>query len=366
MKLTTWNIEHFGKLLVNQGQTNAQERLRLISREIRQIDPDILCIIEAPGDPILIDSWIQTPAENGGLDGKYRIAMIEGTETAISNSPFNARKSLQNLYGMMGTDLTGSQWIWFILKTKVYNECFVEVQKPAVWQGLTGLKTWSVNYWGSYTGTRLQHWRHPQTLILNIEGYVVEVIGVHLKSKINRKKAFSSDNVLSNEYIDEALKARVKLATEAFDIRMYIEQRFQQEGNPFIIVLGDLNDGPGREYFEKQYMYFDLVSNIQGDIFFSSRFLNHALFDYEEHLRWSTEFNDSIEKWALENVQNYNQVSRAIDVTRQQLIDHILFTQAFVNKENATGTKNQKEIRACRAYHSYKNKCRQTQIPENQ
>ena len=48
------------------------------------------------------------------------------------------------------------------------------------------------------------------------------------------------------------------------------------EQKPAIFVMGDLNDGPGKEPFERESLFFDLVSNLQGDVFFAKRFLNHA------------------------------------------------------------------------------------------
>ncbi len=107
------------------------------------------------------------------------------------------------------------------------------------------------------------------------------------------------------------------------------------------MVCGDMNDGPGREFFERQFLFFDLISNIQGDVFFSSRFLNHALFDFEEHLRWTTEFNDKIEMWAQANFQYYDQMPSGIDMTQRQLIDHILFTQAFTGRTTGPKVKSQ-------------------------
>jgi len=74
--------------------------------------------------------------------------------------------------------------------------------------------------------------------------------------------------------VREALKARIKLATEATNVRAYVDAKFGQVANPAIFVMGDLNDGPGEEYFEEQFLFFDLVSNVQVDIFSASRFLN--------------------------------------------------------------------------------------------
>lgn len=332
LKLTTWNIEHLKRPLQANATQVLRDRLMNISAQIREMDPDILCVLEAPGDLLLLQSWVDRPASEGGLEGAYKIAVIPGTQAILDTRPADVRRALQNLYGMQGNANTGDQWIWFLLKNQLFADTKAYVQDPKVWQNLTGQKKWAVNYWGNYDASTADHWRHPQTLVMKFGSRTVEVIGVHLKSKVNLKKAFNDDGSLSKEYVDEALRARVKLATEAYDIRMYIERRFEQEPSPHILVCGDLNDGPGREFFERQYLFFDLISNIQGEVFFSTRFLNHALFDYADHLRWSTEFEDKIEKWALENFAGYNSAPPVIDHTSRQLIDHILFTQAFVGR----------------------------------
>jgi hypothetical protein len=332
IKLTTWNIEHFSRPLGNPDNQINQDRLMSISSQIFEMDPDILCILEAPGDLLLMQDWVNRSAGEGGLSGAYTIAVIPGTEQILSTSPTDVRKALQNLYGMKGNSRSGNQWIWFLVKNDLFAESSAFVQDPKVWQGMTGRTSWQVNYWGSYDTSSANHWRHPQTLVLKFGRQIIEVIGVHLKSKINLNSAFDDEGRLTKTYVDEALRARVKLATEAYDVRMYIERRFQQERSPHIIVCGDLNDGPGREFFERQYLFFDLVANIQGEVFFSSRYLNHALFDYDEHLRFSTEFDDKIERWALRNFENYNTEPQSIDSTSRQLIDHILFTQAFVGR----------------------------------
>jgi hypothetical protein len=79
--------------------------------------------------------------------------------------------------------------------------------------------------------------------------------------------------------------------------------------------MGDLNDGPGKEYFEERYLFFDLLSNIQGDVFFANKYLNHALFDSSAELRWTVNFQDFV------------------DPERDPfiLLDHILFTQPLTN-----------------------------------
>ena len=103
-------------------------------------------------------------------------------------------------------------------------------------------------------------------------------------------------------------------------MRKYIDQKFEQTEKPAIFVMGDLNDGPGKEVFENQYLFFDLMSNIQGDIFAANKFLNHALFDFPGHLRWTVKFKDFVQDSDLPvNLRE----------TRPILLDHILFTQGL-------------------------------------
>ncbi len=62
-------------------------------------------------------------------------------------------------------------------------------------------------------------------------------------------------------------------------------------------------------------MFFDLLSVLQGDVYFSDKFLNHALFDYSHDLRWSTYFKDKTDPVRDPHI----------------LLDHILITQPLVN-----------------------------------
>ena len=105
----------------------------------------------------------------------------------------------------------------------------------------------------------------------------------------------------------------MKLSSEATAIRAYIDHRFRQEADPSLLVVGDLNDGPGKELMEREYLLHDLLSNLQGDVFFAQRLLNHALFDQPQVLRWTTKFQDNLDPRRGQNI----------------LLDHILFTQAL-------------------------------------
>ena len=314
IKVTTWNIKHLRKAIDGATQKEINRRQAIV-REINDMDPDVLCLIEAPGDVRSLINWVNAPAPDG-LNGRYEVPLVPGTHAILANGPANVRAALQGLYAMQGTDLTGNQWIWFLVRSDLLNPAAntAALQDPQVWQSLVGRSTWPVHFWGDMTERNHRHWRHPQVLILNVEGHRLEFIGIHMKSKINQTNPFDANGDLSPVYVEKAIKARIKLSTEATDLRAYLNGRFGQEPSPLIFVMGDANDGPGKEFFERRFLFFDLISNLQGDVFFAQRFLNHCLFDFADALRWTARFNDRIEP------------------TRppELLLDHILFTQGLV------------------------------------
>ena len=58
-----------------------------------------------------------------------------------------------------------------------------------------GRKSWPVHLWGEMSKQNHSHRRHPQVLVLEFEGVRTEFIGMHLNSKINRKRPFTVEMV---------------------------------------------------------------------------------------------------------------------------------------------------------------------------
>lgn len=290
IKVTTWNIEHLVRLMQPALTVNQSNRRNAIIQEIEDINPDVLCLVEGPRGEEAIDTFAAEFLNNQWLpvkaaDGKYAT--------------------------------NGTQWIWFLVKNHLHP--MASLLPVDTWDAFTA-KTWDVNYWGSFETERHRHYRHPQVLILDWHGFRVEFIGLHLKSKFVNQGAsmWKAGGEKREEFIRGALKARIKMTTEAANVRDYIAEKFTQVEKPAIFLLGDLNDGPGKEYFEQKYLFFDLMSNIQGDVFEARQYLNHALFDFPEHLRWTVQFKDFV----ADDEAEANQV-------RDILLDHILFTQAL-------------------------------------
>jgi hypothetical protein len=329
-KLTTWNVEHAddtlsrfegtarpgGRQTVAAMQAEAQAKMAAIAAEIAEVDPDILFVCEGPAGE---DRALRYFAE---VAPRYRLVIHEdATGKAYATQ--------------------GRQWLWFLVREDFPTE--VALLPVETWQAFTRDQTQGMTEGGRWqvsmpaldraTGAPLPHalarhahYRHPQVVWLDWQGTRVEIIGLHLKSKfVNQrdprlrwqKPASGSFEDIrasietSPGFMVEAVRARAKLTTEVFDVRNYIERRFAQEADPAIFVVGDVNDGPGKELIETWFMLHDLIGNLQGDVFFARRFLNHALFDIEDRLRWSVYFED------------------AVDPRRDPriLLDHILFTQ---------------------------------------
>ncbi|PWB77802.1 MAG: endonuclease [Anaerolineales bacterium] len=295
LKITNWNIEHAEKLLVNNPSAKILDRRRRILETLEEITPDILCIQEGPDGEQTIEEFCTQVLNNEWIPVLLR----------QPGEPLGARDSEYQM--------KGNQWVWFLVKPGLKNRC--KLQSPTVWQSFVGAKTWTTFLWGEETPTLHSHFRHPQVLLFDVgNGRQIEIIGVHLKSKISLKPILRDANGnLTGEFLRESLQARIKLATEARNVRQYVEVKFKQVANPGLIVMGDCNDGPGIDEFENKYLFFDLITNIQGDVLISEKFFNHALFDFPDDLSWSAKFADKV--LGIPESQN------------PLLLDHILLSQ---------------------------------------
>lgn len=295
LKVTTWNLEHSHRLISENPSTGVLDRRRRVRETIEGINPDILCIQEGPKGEEAIDNFCTQV-----LNQQWVPILLRQDGDALGDRD----KDYQ---------IKGTQWIWFLGRATLAGNC--RLQSPDTWQAFTGMKTWPVNFWGEEKATRHSHYRHPQVLVYDLGvGQEIELIGVHLKSKINKKRIKRDDDGnLVREYVREATEARIKLATEARNIRQYVTAKFNQAAQPGLLVMGDCNDGPGHDYFENQYLFFDLVSNLQGEVMMAERFFNHALFDLPGHLRWTAKYRDRL---------------RNIPASQNPLLlDHILISQ---------------------------------------
>jgi len=328
IRLTSWNIKELDEVL-NGTRPAEVARRAAIAEQILALDADILCVLEASRDLAAFRRFVTQE-----LADQYEIAILPGTDEVLALADEAEKwRELTRLYGLPNRKKSAggpaAQWIWFLvrrslnaaprlLSPRVFDE-FARAQFEDAEDRDRDDGRWIVYWWQGETPVKHRHDRHPQVLQLTLAGKPVEIIGCHLKSKINQAKVERNpDGSLTGPYLRTATQARGKLASEAVHVRKYIDARFAQEPDPLIFVVGDLNDGPGKEFFERKYMLFDLISNLQGSIFEARKYLNHALFDYEGELRWS---------YFLHGKDKVDP-----DRDPKVLLDHILFTQGLVDK----------------------------------
>lgn len=332
MKITTWNAEwldtHWGTLtgkyapgqaiFPHKAPSKAMARKRISATQsfIDALEADVLFICEA----------VKGEAE-----------MLEFANKVAPEHDLIVRQPGD------GYETKGRQWQWFLVRKSLSDRIVPSLVPIDTWRKFASRQDRSIGPDGTWkvsvpklkkigdiddvpVATRTDHdfHREPQILRFSFGGSDHEVIGAHLKSKFvgRSPRARRSDETLDDYlkssksvrmYIAKSHEARVKLSSEALMIRAYIDQRFEQDADPSILVVGDLNDGPGKELMEREYLLHDLISNLQGEVFFAKRFLNHALFDQPDHLRWTCTFKDRLDPGRNQRI----------------LLDHILFTQAL-------------------------------------
>lgn len=382
IRLTTWNIAWFGQLLQDKTRTLPRDSRRVtsqsgkalqklqrrqIAEEIRRIDPDILCIQEGPSTGNisrlkdfckneLEEAWVAIDRPAGDT---WHIRGSQGIFYLVKASRLHAlqpRLLSQNAWfeateiesrsdpSKIGTGEHNKKW-------PIIHPLFKPARAPSLPEPED--ETEGAEEMPALHDREHSHYRHPQVLVLTVGDRRVDIIGCHLKSKFGgddyaeagelrqlTPQNLSADQIKLIKQVEQtAVESRIKLSTEVSNVRYFIDNRFRNEPDPIVFVCGDLNDGVGKEVFERKYLFHDTISNLQGDVFFANRFLNHALFDFHEDHRWTATFND---------VWDPGRAS-------QILLDHVLFTQSVSGADALSRNGMRVSARAGRVEHEIHN-----------
>jgi hypothetical protein len=153
--------------------------------------------------------------------------------------------------------------------------------------------------------------RTPLVVDLSVGGISLQIIVAHTKSNfINRGRELWEDTATRQNYVIAALKNRRRISSEGMRIRRYLDRRLNDDPEALIVVLGDLNDGPGMDYFEERFLSHNVTDIIVGSAFAPEQIFTHAQHDVPADERYTAVFEDFV----------------PVPETKRLLLDHILLS----------------------------------------
>ncbi len=287
MKVTTFNIEWMNDFFYpNEARLKNSHKQSMysgpaikdvavlcsrIQGTIREIDPDILGVVEGPKLPSQMEKFVQEYLKDQSGNAIY--------DVVASPSERNQRQYLLVKNG--ASTAVGT----------LYDED----------RYVNMTKSWKFYPWGACKPEEeKQHSfnRKPLVAELEFEGHKLRIILVHIKSKhIGLNRA-------DKDYVKESILARQKITSEIKKVRDYLDDVLTEEMTRSIVVMGDMNDGPGRDRFEAEFMLQNLADVIQGTLLRPDLNVYHVLENLQTDA-FSLEFEED-------------------GMKRRELIDHIL------------------------------------------
>jgi hypothetical protein len=232
---------------------------------IRAIDPDILAIQEAPSRTAELQLFVaQYLGDNNG-DPLYKVIL---------------------------GDSGGAQKLGLL-----YKPGSVTSAALAPYDGISDLiDPWLSDVDGDAVLEEYKFTRTPLVVNVTFGQRQLQIIVAHTKSNfINNGEQMWNDPLQHQNYIVTALKDRRRISSEAMRIRSYADDSLAVTEGVNMIVLGDMNDGPGLDYFEKNFLTHNVVDILFGSQFKPEWTFRHAQHDVPEQDRYTAIFDDFVE-----------------------------------------------------------------------
>lgn len=155
--------------------------------------------------------------------------------------------------------------------------------------------------------------RRPQVCNVEFGGSKFIIINNHLKSKYvqNARGLYNAGGAERILFYEGALKARRRISGEAFRIRQFLDELLDRNPDELIILAGDLNDGEGADFFERNFLTHSVVDRIFGSIFKAETQLKHVLFHGDSD-DYTAQFYDFIDEENKDLVLDHIGLSPAI------------------------------------------------------
>lgn len=287
---------------VEDGETiDVREQAQRAAAVIRAIDPDVLAVQEAASNDGEIGVFIDEFLSDAGVN-RYRWFLGDG----------------------------GQQKLGLLYKPDVVEHAALALPAPppdpiALLHG-----TFLTDVDGNAELEDYEFTRAPLVVNLVVAGQPLQVIVMHTKSSfVNQGERLWRNPATRPHYVREALKARRRNAAEGMRLRKYLDTVLGTNPGADILVTGDLNDGPGLDYFEENYLARSVVDAIIGTAFVPEWQFEHALYDVDPALRYTAVFDDFVTE----------------EVRKPLLLDHLLLSPALA-REPGSGTIHHAEYEA--------------------
>ena len=310
MRIVDWNIEHMNSWFVPGTDPNSPSLRRsykpargssyhggeiadvpaLAQRAadvLKELDPDLVCIQEGASE----DEVSLFLDEHLALKGSARWKVIGG-DGAPQQLVVAARLDRGVVTAMAEAD--DSQ-----LDTQLASEYEADTDGDAVLE----------------TDTTFA--RVPQVVDIVAYGRQIRVVNCHLKSKYVRdgKGMSKGSQARRREYLRAALVVRRRISSEAFRLRQYLNDVFKHDPNQLLVLAGDLNDGPGFDWFERRFLTHSLIDVIFGTVLRPESRLVHPLIRHGGSMPVTAYFDDFIE-----NIKN-----------KALMLDHVGLSPTLAN-----------------------------------
>jgi hypothetical protein len=245
-----------------------------IAFAIRQLAPDLLAIIEGPGSVAKMDLFQRT--------------------------------YLNDEFDVIANDDLGTQSLYFLVRRGG------PVTGAALYkQGDAFLREeWRVDTKADLNLAEYAFTRRPLVIkaFAKLGGSATPVpfyaVSMHTKSKFiggGQRLWESIDFLKKLEYIRKACTNRRRIAAECMRVRNMIDQVIyaEQKRAPLVIVSGDLNDGPGSDFFEQLFLLVNPCDLVMGSPFARHKLLQAMLIRKKfvpANWQFSATFDDYVDK----------------------------------------------------------------------
>lgn len=247
------------------------------------------------------------------------ISDLDADVVALQEAPSRA----DELALFLGTHLSdgGTPRYRFVLGETGAAQKLALLVKPSVEAALVPpgelgglIDPWLADVNGDAVVNEYQFTRDPLVCRLTVDGRPLEVVVAHLKSNfINQGAEMWQDPARRAQFIRSALQNRRRIANEGMRIRQYLDARIGTDPGAAIVVLGDFNDGPGRDLFEQQYLAHNVTDLLVGSPYRPETLFGHALVDEPAERRFSAVFDDFVTE----------------EPQKRLLLDHIVVSPAM-------------------------------------